>query len=164
MCSVCYRVKRVEHTLKGHALQKLSVSDAAAKLGISVQAIHGRINRGTIEHIRENGRLYVFLPEEETHDQHSDNAVVKEVFNSYITSLKSEIESLKEDRKSWIEEARRKDAIIMSLTQRIPELEAPSETTPEPSESPVTDSDTTSRGVVPPDQDRPSWWRRIFAP
>ena len=144
-------------------MQKLSVSDAASKLGISVQAIHGRINRGTIEHTREDGRLYVFLPEGEEGNQPQDNNVVNEVFNSYITSLKSEIESLKEDREARIEEARRKDAIIMSLTQRIPELEAPIEPPSEPSESSVTDSDTESRGVVPPDSHNRSWWRRIFA-
>ena len=151
-------------------MQKLSVSDAAAKLNISVQAIHGRINRGTIKHTREDDRIYVFLPEETKEDQHSDNVVVNEVFNSYITTLKSEIESLKHDREVWIEEAKRKDTIIAQMNQtmgalihRIPELEAPSETTPEATEASVTDSDTESRGVIPPDQDRPSWWRRIFA-
>jgi hypothetical protein len=160
--SVCYRVKQVVNALGGHALQRLTVSDAARELNISVQAIHGRINRGTIEYEKEDGRLYVFLPDETEGNQPQGNNVVNEVFNSYITSLKSEIESLKKDREARIEEARRKDAIIMSLTQRIPELEAPIEPPSEPSESSVTDSDTESRGVVPPDSHNRSWWRRIF--
>ena len=157
-------------------MQRLTVSDAARELGISVQAIHGRINRGTIEHERVDDRIYVFLPEEETHDQHSDNIVVNKVYNSYITTLKSEIESLRHDREVWIEEAKRKDTIIAQMNQtmgslihRIPELEAPStdsgqapsETTPEATEAPVADSNTQSRGVVPPGAQK-GFWRRIF--
>src|SRR5215203_4375222 len=147
-------------------MQRLSVAEAAKELGISQQAVHGRIKRETIEHDRgEDGKIYVYVE-----DNGVDQGVVNHVVNDYITSLKSEIESLKKDREVWIEEAKRKDTIIAQMNQtmgalihRIPELEAPSETTPEATEASVTDSDTESRGVIPPDQDRPSWWRRIFA-
>jgi predicted nuclease with TOPRIM domain len=90
--------------------------------------------------------------------------------NDYITALKSEIETLKahtksleHDREEWKEEARRKDTIIMALTNRIPELEAPPETPPEPSESSVTDGNGESGGVVvSPMRENRSWWRKIF--
>jgi hypothetical protein len=50
----------------------------------------------------------------------------------------------------------------MSLTQRIPELEAP----PETQRSPETASKGAGRGDVPPEEhhpvERPSWWRKFF--
>jgi predicted transcriptional regulator len=141
-------------------MQRLSVAEAAKVLGISQQAVHGRIKRETIEHdIGEDGKIYVYVE-----DNGVDQGVGNSVVNDYITSLKSEIQSLKADKEVWQEEARRKDTIIMALTNRIPELEASTETTPEATESPVTDSDTQRRGVIPPDAQNRSWWRRIFAP
>ena len=144
-------------------MQRFTVSEASKRLGVSVQAVHGRIKRGTIEHEKgeEDGKTYVYItPEDE--DQHADNSVVNGVVNDYITALKSQIESLEQDREAWKEEARRKDHIIMSLTQRIPELEAAQEPTPEPTESSVRASETTDNGSIPPDTEKRSWWRRIF--
>jgi len=148
-------------------MQRLSVAEAAKVLGISQQAVHGRIKRETIEHDRgEDGKIYVYVE-----DNGVDSGVGNHVVNDYITSLKSEIESLKRDREVWIEEAKRKDTIIAQMNQtmgalihRIPELEAPSETPSEATEASVTDPDTESRGVVPPTPQNRSWWRRIFAP
>jgi hypothetical protein len=142
----------------GWVVQRLSVAEAAQVLGISQQAVHGRIKRETIEHDKgEDGKIYVYVE-----DNGVDSGIGNHVVNDYITSLKSEIESLKKDREVWQEEARRKDTIIMALTNRIPELEAPSESTPEATESPVKDSDTGSRGVVPQESQNRSWWRKIF--
>jgi predicted DNA-binding protein YlxM (UPF0122 family) len=146
--------------LEGGLMQRLSVAEAAKALGISQQAVHGRIKRETIEHdTGDDGKIYVYVE-----DNGVEQGVVNSVVNDYITSLKSEIESLKADKEVWQEEARRKDTIIMALTNRIPELEASSETPPEPSESSVRDSDTQSRGVIPQEPQNRSWWRRIFAP
>src|SRR5215211_8774772 len=106
-------------------MQRLTVSEAAKTLGVSAQAVHGRIKRETIEHeVGDDGKLYVYIPDGDV-DTSFNNTVV----NDYITTLKSEIESLKADREVWQEEAKRKDAIIMVLTNRIPELEALSEAT-----------------------------------
>jgi predicted transcriptional regulator len=139
-------------------MQRLSVAEAAKVLGISQQAVHGRIKRETIEHdTGEDGKIYVYVE-----DNGVEQGVVNSVVNDYITSLKSEIESLKADKEVWQEEARRKDTIIMALTNRIPELEASPETPSEATEAPVKDSDSESKGVVPPETHKRSWWRRIF--
>ena len=146
-------------------MQRLSVAEAAKALGISQQAVHGRIKRETIEHdIGEDGKIYVYVE-----DNGVEKGVGNAVVNDYITSLKSEIEGLKEDKEVWQEEAKRKDTIIAQMNQtmgalihRIPELEAPSESTPEATESAAVDSDIESRGVVPPTPQNRSWWRRIF--
>jgi len=147
-------------------VQRLNVAEAARALGVSQQAIHGRIKRETIQHeTGDDGRIYVFLPDEEVGDQPTDNPVVNSVVNNYINALKSQIESfqsqiesLEHDREEWKEEARRKDHIIMALTQRIPELEAAEE----PRESVVTASEDEAKDDVPPKAQKPSWWRRIF--
>jgi hypothetical protein len=77
-----------------------------------------------------------------------------------VDALRDQVETLKTELADWKAEAQRKDTIIMSLTQRIPELEAPSE----PSESP----ETTTEGEAKPHPgggqegaQRP-WWRRMF--
>src|SRR5215217_7893038 len=148
-------------------MNRYTIADAARALGVTQQAIHGRINRGTIPTERgENGKQYVFLTTDEIQEQREQRVInpgTHGLMNDYITALKSEIESLKADREVWQEEAKRKDTIIMALTNRIPELEAPSEPTPEATESPLKDSDTQSRGVIPPTPQNRSWWRRIFS-
>ena len=144
-------------------MQRLTVSEAAKTLGVSAQAVHGRIKRETIEHeVGDDGKLYVYIP-----DNDVDNSFNNTVVNDYITALKSEIESLKADRELWQEEAKRKDTIIAQMAQtiqttinRIPELEAPLE----PAEGPVSQLTEESGGVVHPEHENRPWWRRIFAP
>jgi len=63
----------------------------------------------------------------------------------------------------WLRrEVERKDTIIMSLTQRVPELEAP----PEQREISEMASPRSDRGSAPEDSQEPterrSWWRRFF--
>jgi hypothetical protein len=136
-------------------MNRMSVAEAARALGVSVQAVHGRVNRGTIEHEREDGMVYVYLSDEELGNQPVDNPVINEVYNAYIDSLKSEIQNLRE-------ETRRKDHLLAAALERIPAIEAPSE----PAESPVSPSETQSRGDVSPDpqnsSERLSWWRRLL--
>jgi DNA-binding transcriptional MerR regulator len=152
-------------------MNRYTIADAARALGVTQQAIHGRINRGTIPTERgENGKQYVFLTDDEIQEQREQRVInpgTNGLMNDYITALKSEIESLKADRELWQEEARRKDTIIAQMNQslaslinRVPELEA----SPEATESPVTASETQGRGEVPADAQNRSWWRRIFAP
>ena len=45
---------------------KVTVREAAAHFGISEQAVRKRINAGHLRSKREEGRVYVFLPKEET--------------------------------------------------------------------------------------------------
>jgi len=52
--------------------RRLSVPEAAEALGVTVDAIRSRIKRGTIEHVREGGRVYVLPGTDEYgtgHDQ-----------------------------------------------------------------------------------------------
>jgi hypothetical protein len=84
--------------------------------------------------------------------------------------LRSQVEFLQEELKRreevHVEENRRKDTIIAQLTQRIPELEPPTETPQEPREGQGTASEEFHGTHAPPAPEqpveRPSWWRRFF--
>jgi uncharacterized coiled-coil protein SlyX len=143
-------------------LDRLTVAQAAHALGISQDAVRKRIARGTIPHDRdESGRVYVYLaPSETVHKTDQDTTqddTTKTVQDAYIRSLQDQIAFLRR-------ELERKDAILLNLTERIPELEAPSE----PRESPQTVEEepqwaeprpTTVESQEP--VQRP-WWRRIL--
>ncbi len=142
----------------------VNVQEAARILGVSKQAVRQRIYRNTIPHTKDtNGTVYVQItpPNAEGHGESND--VDNTVLLDYVATLKDRIKHLEE-------ESSRKDHIIMSLTQRIPELTAPrgeeTETAPEARESPQTVSEEPYSTHAPPDQhhpvERPSWWRKFF--
>ena len=146
----------------GRDLDRLTVAEAASALGISQDAVRKRIARGTISHDRdESGRVFVYLaPSETVHKVDQDtaqDAASKTVQDTYIRSLEDQIAFLRG-------ELERKDAILLNLTERIPELEAPSE----PRESPQTVEEEPERAEPRPvtvesqeSVQRP-WWRRMF--
>src|SRR5215216_3417305 len=120
-------------------LDRLTVSEAADRLGITQDAVRKRIARGTIRHDKDHERrIFVYLDtfeRESKTDQDNvqdgePNAVSDTDQDKYTRSLEDQIEFLRQ-------ELERKDTIIMSLTQRIPELE----TTSEPRESPESTSE-----------------------
>jgi hypothetical protein len=47
-------------------MSKMSIADAALKLGVSKEAIHNRIRRGSLESVMEEGVKYVLLPQGST--------------------------------------------------------------------------------------------------
>ena len=143
-------------------LDRLTVAQAADALSISQDAVRKRIARGTIPHARDgSGRVYVYLSPSETVHKTAQDARVDEasktVQDRYVRSLEDQIAFLRR-------ELERKDAILLNLTERIPELEAPSEAR----ESPQTVEEEPERAEPRPaaveSQEgvwRP-WWRRWF--
>ena len=138
---------------------RVTVAEAAVRLGVKEQAIRKRIQRGTLAHDKgEDGRVYVYLDAEDGATGTGTDAGM----STLVQSLQDQIAYLRQEAEDWKEEARRKDTIIMSLTQRIPELEAPSE----PRDAPETAAkggerevlDETERAV----EERRPWWCRIF--
>jgi hypothetical protein len=160
--------------------RRLTVSEAADALGISAEAVRGRIRRGTLPVEREGGTVYVLL---------SDQAAARTTGDQPRTSadrtdlLIAELQ----DRVRSLEDANRENRrIIAALTSRIPAIEAPA--SPEPRESPESPSPTEAPteaargaqepreasgmhmpeaggGPLPHDQQTPSerpWWRRLF--
>jgi hypothetical protein len=145
-------------------LDKLTVAQAADRLGITQDAVRKRITRGTIRHDKDQeGRIFVYLDTFEraskTDQDEGQDETAKTVQDSdqdkYTRSLEDQIEFLRQ-------ELERKDTIIMSLTQRIPELEASSE----PREGHVPSAEAAYKGEAPSEQQEPSqrrsWWRAFF--
>jgi hypothetical protein len=96
-----------------------TVANAARILGVSKQAIRQRVYRDTIPHTKdENGVVYIRVTQPNDERQGESNAVDNAVLLDYVETLKDRMKHLEE-------ESSRKDHIIMSLTQRLPELEAP---------------------------------------
>jgi uncharacterized coiled-coil protein SlyX len=149
-----------DHTRRD--LDRLTVAEAAGALDISQDAVRKRIARDTIQHDRdESGRVFVYLsPSETVHKTDQDvtrDIASKTVQDRYIQSLEDQIAFLRR-------ELERKDAILLNMTERIPELEAP----PEARESPQTVEEEPERPEPRPatvesqeSVQRP-WWRRVF--
>src|SRR3712207_1464082 len=97
--------------------RRMTVAQAANKLGISVEAVRGRIKRGTLGHEKaEDGTVYVLLDTNRPRpapDQSTDQTLL-------VARLEDEVRFLRE-------ELARKDAILLRMAESIPQLEAPSE-------------------------------------
>src|SRR5215208_2223203 len=139
-------------TTAGH----VSVEEAARLLDVSVDAVRKRIERGTLRSEKVGKTRYVFLDVVMT--QHDSD------MTALVASMQDQIDTLKQELEDRKEEARRKDAILMTMAQRIPELEAPA--SPEAREGDMTSSEEADKGQVPPEQQEPtqrrSWLRAFF--
>ena len=125
---MCAGTNRQECSLRGvyvgvyEKMDRLTVVEAAARLGVKEQAIRKRIQRGTIAHDKDDdGRVYVYLDPEDG----ATGTSIDTGMDTLLQSLQDQIAYLRQEAEDWKEEARRKDTIILSLTQRLPELEAP---------------------------------------
>ena len=179
---------------------RMTIQEAAAALGVTVEAVRGRMHRGKYGREKtEDGRVYVVLtpdqlpnsrersadrsesaqatvhPESEERSSDRSSTVreredLVEDLRDHIAFLRAELEARNEEirrrEEEHREEARRKDTIIAQLTQRIPELEAPSETQESPrtaSEEPYsTHAPPVPETPVPEAQHKRSWWRAFF--
>jgi hypothetical protein len=120
--------------------------DAAAELGLTVDAVRKRVKRETLESERgADGRLYVFLDT----DQESDYP--RSDTDRLISTLE---EQLRLEREAHAE-ARR---LLAAALERIPALEAP--------ESPESASEPRPSTAASPEPETPAetrpWWRRMF--
>ena len=145
---------------------RYTVQEAAELLGTSVDAVRGRIRRGTIDSMKANGVVYALL-DEASRDHHADATTIRqggtvgdEAASRGESSGESALIVELKDQIDWLRrEVERKDTIIMSMTQRIPELEAPSATR----ESDVSASEERGGEEVPQERDkRRSWLYRFF--
>jgi hypothetical protein len=167
---------QVDQYSTGHSSgNKVSVYEAADTLGITVDAIRKRIQRGTIPHQKdEDGRVWVLLDVASSlHDAAAstvadagEHAYRPEDRDELVDSLKDQVEYLRQVIETRDLELQRKDSIIAALTQHIPELAPPREPAQEPRASSETPSDGAGKGEVRPDeegaQDPRPWYRRFF--
>lgn len=140
-----------------HARRRLTVGQAAQALGLTVDAVRSRVKRGTVEHERQGGRVYVLLSADQGkpgQDQQSDQVSAQDRTAELIATLQ---EQLQAERQAHAE-ARR---LLMAALERIPAIEAPVDAPQgdEPGE------EQQGRGDVAPDdtaRSRTPWWRRLM--
>jgi hypothetical protein len=136
-------------------------------LGVTVDAVRSRIKRGTIDHVRVGGRVYVLLGDDESRpgrDQYTDQGVdqgttaPEDRTAELIATLR---EQLQAERQAHAE-ARR---LLMAALERIPpQLEAPQEARESPQTADEEAERAESRPTTVESQEgvqRP-WWRRVF--
>jgi hypothetical protein len=105
-------------------VERLTVAQAAAQLGVSQDAIRKRIRRNTIDYDQDpDGRIYVYVDSSEIAQDESSDASIERL----VQAQHDDIDFLRRELETRTEEIRRRDSIIAALTQRLPEIEAPSE-------------------------------------
>jgi hypothetical protein len=140
-------------TGRGDQFDRLSVQDAAQVLGMSEEAVRGRIKRGTLTSERSGGRVWV-LVERPGDDQASDRGELVAELREQVGYLRDQLRR-EQDAHA---EARR---LLAGALERIPALEAPE--TPESAavwDTPTEHSDAPEMGAE--GAGRRSWWRRLF--
>jgi excisionase family DNA binding protein len=138
---------------------RVTVQEAARLLGISEGAVRARIHRGTLETAREGGTVYVRIDGENTPKERTEQTELVQALREHNTTLERQLNAEREASA----ELRR---IIAALTQRIPELEAPKQESPEaPTEATEQPGRVEDQAVIRSPQtssERVPWWRRFF--
>ncbi len=175
----------------GHlSRRRVSVDEAARELGLSVDAVRKRVQRGTIEHERDAaGRVHILLDSPDNastvRDERPDiTGQLLDAKEETISELRDRVRRLEHELDVRNEEVRRRDHLLAAALERIPELEAPRESQDTPSEAePRSDRVEEASGATeeperpaegdsgplwhgtdatPEDPPRRPWWRRWF--
>src|SRR4051812_31906604 len=97
--------------------RRLTVLKASALLGITPDAVRARLRRGTLRKERaEDGTLLVVL-DGSVGDTTATDRPTEQPTVLYINALKSQIEMLQSELEDRKEEARRKDTILLNMTE-----------------------------------------------
>ncbi len=156
----------------------MSVQEAAGVLGVTVEAVRGRIKRGTLEAEREaDGSVYVWLDTDQAptsrdqpatgSDQTTTSPQPDAGREELVEVLREQVEYLREQLEAERSANRENRRLLAAALERIPQLEAPRD---EP-RGPETASEE-PEGAKTPDRDEGSqegvqrrersWWRRFF--
>jgi len=152
------------------------VAEAAEILGISAEAVRGRVRRRTLRVERVKGKVYVLLdrpaPDRTTDDQPrtttdrpADRTELVEELRDRIRYLERQVEEANRQAAERDSENRR---VILALTSRIPELQAAA--APEPPQDGETVEEEpegpkprhASEAGEAQEATRRPWWRRVF--
>jgi hypothetical protein len=144
--------------------ERLTVAQAAIRLGITEGAVRSRIKRGTLRTDKEGGTVFVLLGGGTSQANQSPNTGAPGDQSALIEALRDQIEDLRQERDEWREQARITDRLLSSAMERIPAIEAPDEAS-ESAETVEEASDSagprSATGGAQEGARRP-WWRRVF--
>jgi DNA-binding Lrp family transcriptional regulator len=103
---------------------RLTVHDAARRLGLSEDAVRTRVKRGTLAAEKRGNRLYVLLEPDPTIDPTRNK--ISDLQEDLIAELREQTNTLRGQLKAEREANRENRRIIAGLMQRIPSIEASS--------------------------------------
>jgi hypothetical protein len=165
--------------------ERLTLRQAAARLGVSESAIRKRVERGTLRSDKgPDGRRYVYLGTgaDTMADKGADPSATSErdvLIFEMVEEMRAEVHYLRDQLHQELErrsaEAERYQQIVAALTtanaslsERLRELEPPQGTTPEAPRTPETVEEDPDRAEPRPatggaqeGAQRP-WWRRLL--
>jgi len=140
-------------------MDRVSVAEAAERLDVSQDAVYKRIKRGTIPWDKgDDDKTYVYVDDVDGSTDSARQSTDRAASASNYVSKDELLAEIRARVRFLEEELQRKDAILLSLTHRIPELEA----SPGPREAPETVSEEPEGVEGPWGEERRSWWRRWF--
>jgi len=142
--------------------QRVDVKQAAEFLGISSEGVRQRIRRGSLESDKDtDGRVYVWLDNGNTGSERRTDGRTDASEDTVRTRLESEIEFLRQELATRDEEIRRRDAILLNMTEGLKAINPP----PDARNARVTPSEDAGNGVPPQPQEsakQRSWIYRFF--
>ncbi len=146
--------------------KRYTVHEAALLLGLSVEAVRKRAERGTLDSVKDDdGTRHILLDIDQTKSGPgpvNDQSEVIEALQAQIEFLREELAArnveIRRREEEHREESRRRDHIIAALTERIPELEPASEAP----EDPETAAAGPEGVETPLAAEKRSWIKRFF--
>ena len=148
--------------------RRLTVPQAAEALGVTVDAVRGRIRRGKLEAEHDDaGTVYVWIDppvEAESRGPSGTSQRPSADLAERLEDLREEVAYLREQLQHATERDRENRRIIAALTSRIPAIEAPSDERKSPetvAQEPEKAEPRPDAGVEQEGVHRP-WWRRLW--
>jgi hypothetical protein len=143
-------------------VDRLTIQEAARRLGISEGAVRKRVARDTLtNHKAEDGRVYVYLDAGGRRgvDDGQDEGVDPNS-NALISRLEGEVAFLRDQVRRQQEIIAQQAVTMRQLTAAAPQDDTEASETVE--EAPDRAEPRSAEGGVQEDPQRVSWWRRIF--
>jgi excisionase family DNA binding protein len=146
---------------------RVTIQEAAERLGVKDDAIRKRIQRGTLRHEKTpEGRVFVWVDAASDATQDTAQDRYRDASQDALLTAKDEtIAALREQLAQANERDRENRRIIAALTQRIPAIEAPPDSAPDAPQAPEPGEEQQGRGTVgsePQAATQRPWWRRVF--
>jgi DNA-binding Lrp family transcriptional regulator len=159
------RVRVGEH----RGVRRIPLREAADALGVSKDALRQRIRRGTLDSDKGgDGRVYVYLDPSAYGYLDPSAGAARPGAGGVVDELRDRVRYLERQVEEERDARRRADTLLARLMDRIPELEAPTESSSDEPGSPETGAEEAERSEPHPDAlgaqedvKRP-WWRRVF--
>ncbi len=141
------------------AQDRVTIQEAARRLGVKEDAIRKRIQRGSLRHEKTpEGRVFVWVDAAQDEAQDTAEDTSQAVSRDALLAAKDEtIAALKEQLDQANERDRENRRIIAALTSRIPSIEAPLE-----AEEDLERAEPRSGAGGPQEGVERPWWRRMF--